>query len=295
MQYYKTWNVSNVEGGRYMTNVTGRIGQIKQPRGGYVKPSMFDTVQLVDDHILNDVENIHGVILGMAVDYLVRYLIGKDVSAAFRISLKGAERAEKYGEKGSIVVAQRLMQRITGLNDESIVSACKLVSFDVWLRNPMGALTSKGVEDINPDAATIQNIEVLVKRSMNFFEKYGPVVRDGFTFEPKDASITGRYQRNEERIGNYGGYTAVVSSGDGDYLTEDTMWDLKVSKTKPTSKNTLQILMYWIMGKHSGRAEFEKIIHIGIFNPRLNVVYLLDINKIPKETIKIVEKEVICY
>ena len=45
-----------------------------------------------------------------------------------------------------------------------------------------------------------------------------------------------------------GGYTNIVSSGDGDYLTEDTLWDFKVSKEEPKSKYTLQLLMYYIMG-----------------------------------------------
>lgn len=95
--------------------------------------------------------------------------------------------------------------------------------------------------------------------------------------------------------GSFGGYTATVSQGDGDFLTSDTLWDFKVSKLKPTNKNTLQLLMYWIMGQHSGQEIYKKITKLGIFNPRLNVVYLLDIKKIPKDIIETVEKEVICY
>ena len=72
--------------------------------------------------------------------------------------------------------------------------------------------------------------------------------KDGFTFE--------------------GGYTDIVSSGDGDYLTEDTLWDFKVSKEEPKSKYTLQLLMYYIMGCHSIHPEFQKIEKLGIFNPR---------------------------
>ena len=39
----------------------------------------------------------------------------------------------------------------------------------------------------------------MVKRSLAFWKEYGPITKDGFTFE--------------------GGYTDIVSSGDGDYLT----------------------------------------------------------------------------
>ena len=122
------------------------------------------------------------------------------------------------------------------------------------------------VESIEPDTNTIANIRVMINRSLKFIEKYGPVVMDGFTFE--------------------GGYTDLVSSGDGDFLTTDTLWDLKVSKNKPTKDHTLQLLMYYLMGKKSIHKEFDSITNLGIFNPRLNCVYLLDINNIDSSIIR---------
>ena len=49
------------------------------------------------------------------------------------------------------------------------------------------------------------------------------------------------------------------------------------------------------MGQHSGQEIYKKITRMGIFNPRLNIVYLLDIKDISNDIIKKVEKEVICY
>ena len=49
------------------------------------------------------------------------------------------------------------------------------------------------------------------------------------------------------------------------------------------------------MGQHSGQEIYKNIIKIGIFNPRLNTVFLHDINDIPESVIKAVEKDVICY
>lgn len=95
--------------------------------------------------------------------------------------------------------------------------------------------------------------------------------------------------------GMYGGYTATISSGDGDFLTENTLWDFKVSKSKPTNKNTLQLLIYWIMGQHSGQEKYKNITRLGIFNPRLNMIYTLNINEISTNIIKTVETDVICY
>ena len=49
------------------------------------------------------------------------------------------------------------------------------------------------------------------------------------------------------------------------------------------------------MGQHSGQEVFKNISKLGIFNPRLNKVYIYDTTNISKDIIDIVEKEVICY
>jgi hypothetical protein len=115
----------------------------------------------------------------------------------------------------------------------------------------------------------------MVNRSIAFWKEYGPIVWAGFTFE--------------------GGYTDVISSGDGDYLTVDTLWDFKVSKLEPKSIHTLQLLVYYLMGSHSLRSEYLGVKRLGIYNPRLNAVYTLEVENIPKEIIEEVSTEVIGY
>lgn len=70
---------------------------------------------------------------------------------------------------------------------------------------------------------------------------------------------------------------------------------VKVSKNNLTSKHTLQLLMYWIMGRHSKQSVFNSIEKIGVYNPRKNVVYLYDMNKLNYDVIEFVEKNIICY
>lgn len=53
--------------------------------------------------------------------------------------------------------------------------------------------------------------------------------------------------------------------------------------------------MYYIMGKHSGQDIYDDIKNIGIFNPRLNAMYTLDMSLVPEETIFEIENLVICY
>ncbi len=278
-----------------MASVTGRISAIKQPKGGYIKPSDFDTFIFDDGISLNTEENVHSSVIGMAVDYLTRYIMGADSDEAFKISLQGAMVAESLGLKKATSVAEKLLRKIKGLDEKSVINACKLVTFDVWFRNPNGAMMAKGYTETNPDEDTVENIQTLVDRSATFFEKYGPITKDGFTFEPSNPNGKAYEKMIRSGKGTYGGYTATVDSGDGDFLSKDTLWDFKVSKSKPTSKNTLQLLMYWIMGQHSGQAVFKDITKLGIFNPRLNAAFLLNMSKVSAETIKTVEEEVICY
>ena len=251
-----------------MVSVTQRIKQIKHPRGGYIRPKEFN-ITILDDNIkLNEKENIHSSLVGLAVDYMTRYSIGTPINEAFKISIMGASII------GESKFAQKLIEEIEGLDDNSIVNACKLVGYDVCCR--AGIIGYKPVQNINPDKDTIDNIRYMIKRSLKFIEIYGPIIKDGFTFE--------------------GGYTNLVSKGDGDFLTKSTLWDFKVSTKNPTNAHTLQLLMYYLMGINSTNEKYFKDVEkLGIFNPRLNSVYLLEIKKISSEIIKEISEKVIGY
>lgn len=216
---------------------------------------------------LNSEENVHASLVGLAVDYLTRFMSGTSVENSFKISILGAKIIKEEKK------AKLLMSGIKGLDDKSIKNAVKLSGFDVCYR--AGIMGYRPVDEIEPDAATTDNIRTMVERSLNFFKQYGPKVLDGFTFE--------------------NGYTDVVSSGDGDFTTEDTLWDFKVSKAEPKKEHTLQLLMYWRMGLHSKHSEFKSVKYFGIYNPRMNIVYRLDVKDIPNGVIPLVEKEVIGY
>lgn len=249
-----------------MPSVTQRIKEIKQPHGGYLKPSDFEEIQLNDDNKLGE-ENISSGLVGLVVDYMTRYVMGAPLKKAFEISLMGANVINDTNN------AMKLLNNIDGLNSKSIINACKLVGYDVCYR--AGVMGYEPVDEIQADDNTIQNIIIMINRSVKFFDNYGPIVTDGFTFE--------------------GGYTNTINAGDGDFLTKNTLWDFKVSSKKPTSAHTLQLLIYYIMGKHSIHSEFDNIEKLGIFNPRLNCVYLKEIKDIPLEIIEEVSDNVIGY
>ena len=231
-----------------MTSVTNRIKVVKQPRGGYIPLKQFSAITLDDGKILNSDESVSPGLVGSAVDYLTRLV-------------------------GEFDKAISLLNQIVGLDNQSIAAACILVGYDVAFR--AGPARFMTVDTIHADETTIENIRIMVQRSLHFFEIYGPITLDGFTFDSA--------------------YTDTITSGDGDYLTKDTLWDFKVIKSKPNKDYTLQVLIYYLMGIRSNQPEFLSISKLGFFNPRQNIVYQTAIADIPKEVIETVEKNVIGY
>jgi hypothetical protein len=258
-----------------MTSVVGRIKEVKQPPGGHVSPKLFQVLYPggatgptpLDHHA----ETVSPGLVGTAVDYLTRLANGAEPREAFRISLLGAERLGPSEFHGADWAVENL--KPGRVNVEAIRVACRLVNYDVAYRrdprlyNP-DARTS-------PDETTVAHISTMVERSREFFREHGPIMLDGFTFE--------------------GAYTSTVQTGDGDFLTPDTLWDFKVMVAAPKSDHTLQLLMYYIMGRRSIHAEFQAITHLGLFNPRLNTAYRLPVAAVPIATIADVERDVIGY
>lgn len=302
-------------------SVTQRVKETKQPRGGYVKRTDMTSIPLGGGEEELGPENIHPNLVGLTVDYLTRIMTGATAEDAFTVAQRGAlllvnpssineeiifgclEKAYLRGIEQNKPVgldefkttfrkitssipdekfqrlayaAQKLAEMLVsvkGLDDESIIFAVKLSSLDVCFR--AGVDRYRPMEEINPDKTTIGNIRIMVERSLRFLDLYGPKTLDGFTFAD--------------------GYTETVSSGDGDFLTEDTLWDFKVSK-RPVNKDwTLQIMMYWRMGLRSGQPEFKTIKYLGIYNPRKNEVDRIAVNDIPSDVIDTVEYDVIGY
>lgn len=257
-----------------MGSVTARIEQTRQPRGGYISPKALLIRQLgggTPRPLDHTVENMRPNLVGSAVDYLARLASGAEPRDAFAVSLKGARLLGKAAHK---VALSDVALLVPGRVDAAaIAAACRLVAYDVALR--AGPSLYNPETQTSPDAVTAEHITVMVERSAAFLREYGPVILDGFTF--------------------VGGYTDDVDSGDGDILTADTVWDFKVSVSGPTNKHTLQLLMYYLMGRHSGRPQFDSITHLGVFNPRLNIVYRVALADVPAEIITEVSRNVIGY
>ena len=252
-----------------MLSITQRIGTAPQPRKGYLPIKQFTKNLYHDEEVIRDPGEesySFSAIQGMVVDYLTRMKCGLAPLAAFKVSLMGAAAA---GETDS---ALNLINRIHGTDDESIVAACNLVQYDYAIRHAPVYFRSESKE---PNEAIRHNIRVMVSRGEQFLKSQGGVISAGFTLE--------------------GGYTQLVSSGDGDFLTPHGLWDFKTSSRLPTSYDTLQVLMYYIMGLRSKKKEFQKIESIGFFNPLFNVSFSIKVTDIPDRVFKKVSHDVIGY
>lgn len=251
-----------------MYSVKSRIESITQPRNGYISKDYLRLYAFDDGRDVNTSfpeYSSYASIQGTVVDYLTRFMCGAD--DAFNISLIGAQYVDQ------LETAQQLVRCIKGLDQESVLCACKLAGYDVAYRRGPDFFSS--IDYINPPESVISNIIQMVERSLSFLRSKGALIRTGFTFE--------------------GGYSKLISSGDGDYLTEDGLWDFKVSTREPTSKETLQILVYYILGLHSVHKTFKKIKRIGLFNPLKNQSYEILLSELPDDVFHAVSRRVIGY
>lgn len=247
-----------------MVSVTRRIKQIKQPQGGYLKPSDMTEKVLPLRSIMTYNENLSPAIIGTAVDYLTRFIMTENAFQAFKISYIGASQMNDRDN------AKQWIEDIQGLDNTSIIRACQLVNYDSVFR---AGFIPKDFKE--PDESTILSVRMLVNRSIDFFNSIGEVIADGFTFD--------------------NAYTSTINAGDGDFLTEDTLWDFKVSKYPPNKDYTLQLIIYYLMGKASKKKEFDNIRYVAIFNPRLNTIYRYDMTQMNPATIDEIKQHVIGY
>ena len=247
--------------------VTSRIRRVAQPPDGYLPLSLFDEVRLADPVPLYAFEDVPADVTGLAVDYLSRVARRVPARDAFRVPLAGARLVGRSAD------AERLLAMVDGFSDRSVRAACLLCGFDAASRR--GPARWRAGRVIDPGPATVYNVRRMVARTLRFMDRVGPVVWEGFTFD--------------------GGYTDRVTSGDGDLLTADGLWDLKVSRWPPNPTYTLQLLVYWRLGLHSTHPEYLRVRRLGLYNARSDTMWSIPVARIGADAVRAVERDVIGY
>lgn len=275
-----------------VTNIVATPGL--QPRGGFIDPHDMEAKQMSEYpeggikamlDVTTSEGNFSSQSLGLVFDYLLRTeiaimsgeKISKAVVEAFEVSCRGAIMINKWDK------AQKLVRNIALLYAKSDDREENLLE-----------IAQNALELVMYDA---------VFRAGYYNPKYKPAKlnkRDFETLSIMLGSVEDYLAREKERIISLGfGFTAKgaknVAPSDGDLLTEYSLINIKCSIKEPTSKHTLQLLMYYILGMHEYPTVFGKLKYLKILNPRLDKIYSYEIAKIDKDTLRHVEKEIIGY
>ena len=100
-----------------------------------------------------------------------------------------------------------------------------------------------------------------------------------------------------------------IGTADGDYVSESTFWDMKVSKNLfLTSEHTLQLAIYHLLGKLSSNdhknmtikqngedlyQNYRSVKKIGVINPRQNVIWVIDLDDVGHDVIETIARDVV--
>ena len=249
--------------------VTQRVRAVHQPDGGYLPICSFTIKNYQDNKILNPRENIRANYIGLAVDYLTRYKITKNIEEAFDISLLGAKIL--YQQYGRYKDYQNCLRLLDLIKQGDTSAAVQIVAYDEVYR---AGVTN--IPRLLSDKVTTNNIDIMVQRGVDFLHHCSSTILTGINLE--------------------GSYTDIVVNGDIDYLTDNALIDFKVIRGDFTINHTLQILMYYLMGLHSTHSEdFKKVKWLALFNPRKNIVCFINVKDISKSVIDEVSTRIIGY
>lgn len=218
-----------------------------------IDPEWFKKTQFPDVNVLYEDKyvDIHPLVMKSTVVLLTYFMLSKDLETAFFLPLIGAKELKQ------IRWARKWLKRIKGLDDFSIAVACRLARFDVAITLDKRLYDCLG--EYNPNEETVHNIRVMVKRTLKFFETFGQPKRIYVSFE--------------------GGYTKVINVGHSDFLVKTTLINLQYSDNDIKENDAMKLLLHYILSTQSEMKCNKAVRKIGLFNPKLNTLYHLDLKK----------------
>lgn len=295
-----------------MTTVTRRIEEMSSFAPEHISAQLFREHAHTDGYTLHPEEKLHAAAIGTSVDNLTRTLTLSHTAKAtpttyrqacmdiFAHSLSGLRVIDLSGKLHHSDPEEYWLELIDTLSPKPTPEHVEAV---IRLSIAEMAFRSSRPTNVHIDIATsdIENVMIMAKRSVTMLDHLGDPLISGFHFDEGGQAVLDDSLIKQARY--YGGYTSTITSGDGDFLTNTHLIDMKVS-TRPASKrHLLQILTYWRMGLHSFDhhkkplydGAFYNITHLGIINPRLFTTYVVDCSQFTREDKDFIDKEVIEY
>lgn len=262
-----------------MASVTSIINSDRYKDNKLVSVSLFKEEVFKNGSYLYTNENLEERLIGAVVDNILRVYVCMEngykrnidcIYKAFETSFSYINNIKNRVNECNCIVD--IMSKSKFLDDEFIKCACKLVAYSFTVSRKDG----KYFKDENnvPDSKTIERIRNLVNNGIDFIKMYGPVIGFDLSFE--------------------GGYTNSVSNGRADYLMEDCLWDLKVYRSDISCKDSLQLVLYYLLGLRSiHREKYLRVKKLGIYNPKKCKIYTVNIEDIDKSILENIEKTII--
>lgn len=245
----------------------------KQPDGGLISPNTFKVLKF-SDALGDEIRTGNIDILMSMVRDMSAIELGFRVDQVFRNAMRGAVILDKEHVKGKDertnkqILMSHLME-IHGLDNASIEHGWYATVYEIVYDR--GNLKFKS----SPTKDDVEAVRRLSDRCISFFKKFGPVVYEGFDFGE--------------------GYTDVVSSGIGDFLTATSIIDLRFTTGVMSAQYILKLLMMYVMGKHSKKSAFTKVNKIGSFNPITGEYIFITSDRISEDVVKYVETQILMY
>lgn len=232
------------------------IKQIKQPRGGYISSKLFSPNEYDIVESLIEIENPrHSSDLATTIENLSYWLSGINIFKIWRnIPLN-------YKSLNSLSI----LIHSSDINSEVIRAAHNLSVLDL---------------DYELTDNEITYIKNLTNRTIEFLCSINPIsfAKPFFSWE----TVNNRAKNSH----------SITAEGEIDFMTEDTIWDIKVYKSSPlNAQNKLQVITYYLAGLHSDQSHlFKRIKYLGIYNPKSNISYKLPISSITNSIVEEIEK-----
>ena len=241
----------------------------KQPPVGFLNPKLFKVTQVYDKYPMEDIK-LNANLLVLSVVNLSLFLLNKDKELAFDNCIKGFAILDSF-EVNDELRKEFIndLSRLKGLDDESIISAINLARFDIFSKTGYNLKYAKNIYRIVPKKETLINIRRLIKRNLYLLNKVGDIKECRTLFN----KVT---------------YTNIVKSGRLSFLAnDDTLIQIKISKRVLNMKDTLFILIVYLLLNNEVKKDIK---HLVIINPLTYKIYKLDINDIDIDIINEVSK-----
>ena len=267
---------------------------IDQPRGGYLPLRVFTKENGTNTEELKF--DMLPVYVGKIVDALLKMTFGVEVEEVLKFSKSAYDDRVMHlahifytdeddikrtdASNGFYVLQEYIKEK--PLNKDSyadiIKALYKVFQYDIWTANPEYA-RQVARTDYKPKECSvndISNILVLFIRTLDWIDrKASRRVVSNYKFYPN-------------------GYTEEVKYGIGDFILDNTLFELKCVQNV-TTKHTLQLLIYYCMALHSNNKVYKYIDELSIYNPLLDTSYSIEVKDISQELIDTINNEIIKY